>query len=60
MERITQRNTQNSISELLEQSPYLRKCIQKQEVGIVSAYYDTTTGVVHFEEVTQLNAAVLS
>lgn len=56
MESITQLNTQNSISELLEQSPYLKECIQNNEVGIVSAYYDTKTGVVQFEEITQLKA----
>ena len=31
MESITQLNTQNSISELLEQSPYLKECIQNNE-----------------------------
>ena len=56
MESITQLNTQNSISELLEQSPYLRERIQNKEVGIVSAYYDTKTGVVQFEDITQLKA----
>jgi carbonic anhydrase len=60
MEKITQHNTQNSISELLEISPYLRECIQKQEVGIVSAYYDTKTGLVQFEDITQLKADTLS
>lgn len=60
MERITQRNTQNSIAELLEQSPYLRKLIQNEEIGIVSAYYDTKTGVVQFEGITQLKADALS
>ncbi len=60
MERITQQNTQNSISELLEQSPYLRELIQNEEVGIVSAYYDTKTGLVQFEKITQLKADALS
>ncbi len=60
MERITQRNTQNSITELLEQSPYLKECIQNNEVGIVSAYYDTKTGVVQFEEIMQLKADAVS
>ncbi len=60
MERITQLNTQNSISELLSQSPYLRRRILNNEAGIVSAYYDTTSGIVHFEQMAQVDTGTVN
>lgn len=50
MERTTKLNARNSVQEILAQSPYLRNRIAKKEIGIVSAYHDISTGIVHFEE----------
>ena len=48
IEKITRTNAENSISEILEQSSYLRDRVSKNEIEIVAAYYDTSTGKVHF------------
>jgi hypothetical protein len=50
MEKITRMNAQNTIEEIFELSPGLKKRVDDKETGIVAAYYDTTSGVVHFEE----------
>ncbi|MES2285011.1 MAG: SulP family inorganic anion transporter [Bacteroidota bacterium] len=49
IEKITRVNAENSISEVLEQSSYLRDRVSKQEIDIIAAYYDTTSGKVHFK-----------
>lgn len=49
IEKITRVNAENSISEVLEKSSYLRDRVSKQEIDILAAYYDTTSGKVHFK-----------
>jgi len=49
LKTVTQKNAQNSVTEILEQSPYLRARIAKKEIGIVSAYHDISNGKVYFE-----------
>ena len=49
MEKVTKQNTFNSIIEIMEQSPYLKDRIKKNEIGIVSAYHDISNGKVYFE-----------
>jgi carbonic anhydrase len=48
IKEITCLNAENSIAEILEGSPYLRSGVKKGEVGIVAAYYDTSSGSVEF------------
>jgi len=49
LKTVTQKNAQNSVTEILEQSPYLRARTAKKEIGIVSAYHDISNGKVYFE-----------
>jgi carbonic anhydrase len=46
--QITKQNVHNSITDILENSPYLKQKIEQNEIGIVSAYHDLQTGKVHF------------
>jgi MFS superfamily sulfate permease-like transporter len=41
-------NMQNSVNEILEKSSYVYEQISSGKLGIVSAYYDTATGRVRF------------
>ncbi|MDZ4757736.1 MAG: carbonic anhydrase, partial [Bacteroidota bacterium] len=50
MEKVTKLNAQNSVKEILDQSPYLKSRIAKKEIGIVSAYHNIATGKVYFED----------
>jgi carbonic anhydrase len=50
IELITRKNIQNSIEDILESSAYLKKKIELNEIGIVSAYHDLNTGQVYFSE----------
>jgi carbonic anhydrase len=43
-------NMQNSIHEILEKSTYLSTQITEGKLGIVSAYYDTATGIIRFDD----------
>ncbi len=43
-------NVQNSITEILKTSTYLSAQITEGKLGIVSAYYDTTTGIIRFDD----------
>jgi carbonic anhydrase len=48
MKTVTCLNAENSMEDILEQSDYIRQRVVKKEVGILSAYYDTTSGEVTF------------
>ena len=43
-------NIQNSVNEILKTSQYISQQIMEGNLGIVSAYYDTATGGVTFED----------
>lgn len=49
-EKVTLINTKNSVKEILAQSPLLRSEMAAGNAGIVSAYYDTVSGKVDFNE----------
>lgn len=51
MKEITWLNARNSITEILDQSAYLAEKKSKNEIGIVPAYYDTSSGKVFFGDV---------
>ncbi|RAW02400.1 carbonic anhydrase [Pseudochryseolinea flava] len=48
MEKVTCLNAENSIRDILSESAYLKQRVGQKEIGIVSAYYDTTSGKVSF------------
>ncbi|MBI2272073.1 MAG: bifunctional SulP family inorganic anion transporter/carbonic anhydrase [Bacteroidetes bacterium] len=48
IKEITWMNVENSISEILEQSSYLKNRFLNNEIGIVSSYYDTSSGKVYY------------
>lgn len=50
MERITRYNSQNTLNEIVATSSGLKARLAEKQIGIVAAYYDTTSGKVHFED----------
>ena len=50
IEKITRLNVQNSIDDIINASTYLRKRLEKGEIGLVAAYHDVHTGKVYFED----------
>lgn len=50
MKKITWLNTYNSIEEILTQSEYIKKLVVENKIGIIGAYYETSSGRVHFDE----------
>jgi carbonic anhydrase len=50
IETITRRNVEFSIRSILQQSPYLREQFENGNVGVIGAYYDTSSGKVDFFE----------
>ena len=48
VEQITRRNVENSLSEVITGSEYLRERIASGEMGLIGAYYDIGTGEVQF------------
>jgi MFS superfamily sulfate permease-like transporter len=50
MEEITRLNAMNSVSLIMQQSPYIRNLLQQNKIGITAAYYDTHSGIVNFEK----------
>jgi carbonic anhydrase len=42
-------NTQNSVSEILATSEYLKKEVENGKLGIVAGFYDTNTGKISFD-----------
>lgn len=49
-EKVAHLNIENSVADILENSPYIVEQNYKENVGIVSAYYNTATGEVIFNE----------
>lgn len=47
--KITHQNTKNSLEEIVSKSSYLTEKIKKNEITIVSGFYDTATGLVSFD-----------
>ncbi|MDZ4726245.1 MAG: SulP family inorganic anion transporter [Leptospira sp.] len=47
---VVRANVQNSIQEILDNSSYIANRIAKNQIQMVSAFYDTSSGVVTFEE----------
>lgn len=50
IEKITRLNVQNSIDDIINASAYLKKRLEKGEIGLVAAYHDVHTGKVYFED----------
>ena len=48
MKTITCLNAEHSKEDIIRQSPYIKQRLALGEIGIVSAYYDTTSGEVNF------------
>lgn len=50
LDRVIKANTNNSITEVLLGSEYVKNEISDKKISIVSAFYDTSNGIVTFEE----------
>jgi carbonic anhydrase len=50
MKNVACLNAEHSIGDILEQSEYIKLRVAQKEIGIVSAYYDTTSGQVTFNK----------
>ncbi len=50
LDKVIKANTTNSITEILTDSPYLKEQIESGKVKMVSGFYDTTNGLVLFED----------
>lgn len=48
LEKVTRQNVDNSLTEIVNGSDYLRGCLQRGEIGLVGAYHDIAVGKVHF------------
>jgi carbonic anhydrase len=48
-ETVCMQNIENSVNEILKNSPFIKEESAKGKLGIVSAYYDTATGKVNFD-----------
>ena len=48
IEQVSIENVKHSVREVLRLSEYLRKQVEAQEIGIVSAYHNVKTGKVEF------------
>ncbi len=48
IERVTKQNVQNSLSEIVNNSPYLRERLERGEIGLIGAYHDIATSQVIF------------
>lgn len=44
------KNVEESINDLIEGSPMLKKMVEEGEIGVVGAYYELGSGRVHFSE----------
>ena len=58
-EKITKQNVLNSIEEIISGSSILKEKIINNEIGIVSAYHDISTGIVSFDEIKIIKSEVL-
>ena len=50
MKNVTCLNAEHSIEDILEHSHYIKRRVAQKEIGIVSAYYDTKSGEVAFND----------
>ena len=50
IENISRLNMKNSVKEILSSSKYLYEQISLSKLGIISAYYETKTGEVYFDD----------
>ncbi len=50
LNQVIQKNTINSLEEILQESSYLNSQVASKSISIVSAFYDTSTGYVLFDE----------
>jgi carbonic anhydrase len=50
LDKVIKLNTNNSITDVLMNSEYLKEEIEKQNITIVSGFYDTRNGLVEFVE----------
>lgn len=50
MKNVTCLNAEHTIEDILEQSEHIKNRVSQKEIGIVSAYYDTTSGEVSFNK----------
>ncbi|MDA8561606.1 SulP family inorganic anion transporter, partial [Gammaproteobacteria bacterium] len=48
--KITKLNVQNSMSCINQESPILKKLINKKQIGLIGAIYDVNSGAVEFQE----------
>ncbi len=48
MRKITCLNAEHSVRDILSESDYIKNRVEQKEIGIVAAYYDTTSGEVSF------------
>ena len=44
------RNVEESLNDVVEGSPILKKMLEEREIGLVGAYYELASGRVHFSE----------
>lgn len=49
LEVVSKQNAKHSVDEILNQSAYLREQVSQKKLGIISAYHDISTGMVHFD-----------
>ncbi len=50
LNEVIQLNTVNSLEEILHESTYVKEQVHSKNISIVSAFYDTSTGYVLFDE----------
>ncbi|MES2742371.1 MAG: SulP family inorganic anion transporter [Pseudomonadota bacterium] len=50
IERVTKQNVQNSLAEIVANSPYLRERLERGEIGLIGAYHNIATSEVVFGE----------
>jgi carbonic anhydrase len=44
------KNVEESINDVIDGSPLLKKMLEEGEIGVVGAYYELASGRVHFSE----------
>ena len=50
LDRVIKANTNNSLTEILLGSLFVKNEISSKKISIVSAFYETSNGIVTFEE----------
>jgi MFS superfamily sulfate permease-like transporter len=54
-ESVCLKNIENSVKEILQNSPFIKEESVNGKLGVVSAYYDTSTGKVNFQSLNSNN-----